>query len=238
MSCRYADAVLSFSDRVVALDHRDGSAYVLTLHHASASAEAAARSWLATARRSLEECAAQAAGQWHAGALVGAPWPPSHHSALHVTHPYKAAHPKDGRNVCAAALSTCSAVLDCDVQQSAAAAEVHSQAAPGNAEDACTQSAAHRGSRRLASSFALARDKAQYMRDVAVCQDALHRGDSYEICLTNVMTAAAPAFDAWGFYGLLRDINAAPHAAWLHCGQVCPRVLGVFSNKDAWHDEQ
>ena len=66
----------------------------------------------------------------------------------------------------------------------------------------------------------LARSKAQYMADIAACMDALHRGDSYEICLTNALSCRVRGWDAWAFYQVLRHINPAPHSAWLHCGEV------------------
>ena len=68
--------------------------------------------------------------------------------------------------------------------------------------------------------FELQRSEQRYLQDIAACQDALHRGDSYEICLTNALHARMPQLDAWRFYQTLRRVNAAPHAAWLHCGKV------------------
>lgn len=70
------------------------------------------------------------------------------------------------------------------------------------------------------ATFELQRSEQRYLRDIAACQDALHRGDSYEICLTNKLRASLPGLDPWRFYQTLRRVNAAPHAAWLHCGKV------------------
>jgi para-aminobenzoate synthetase len=67
--------------------------------------------------------------------------------------------------------------------------------------------------------FVLSRSKEQYLRDVGACMDALYCGDSYEICLTTSMQMAeCPS--AWEFYRVLRAVNPAPYAAWLHFGQV------------------
>lgn len=74
--------------------------------------------------------------------------------------------------------------------------------------------------------FQLRRCKQQYLRDVAACQEALHAGESYEICLTNSMHSQSYTADAWRFYTTLRGINPAPYSAWLHLGQVrTPPVL-------------
>jgi hypothetical protein len=51
--CRYADAVLSFADRVVALDHHEGVAYALTLHDGSEEGRRDALAWLRLATTSL-----------------------------------------------------------------------------------------------------------------------------------------------------------------------------------------
>jgi anthranilate/para-aminobenzoate synthase component I len=68
--------------------------------------------------------------------------------------------------------------------------------------------------------FVMHRSRAQYLRDIQACKDALFRGDSYEICLTNALVAPAAGIEPWGLYRTLRRVNAAPYAAWLHCGQV------------------
>ena len=72
--------------------------------------------------------------------------------------------------------------------------------------------------------FKLARSKAQYLRDVAACQQALHDGDSYEICLTTALVRPRPV-DALRLYRRLRKVNPAPYAAWMSFGaddlQIC-----------------
>lgn len=50
---RYADAVLSFADRVVVLDHHEGVAYALTLHDGAVDTRCDARTWLRLATSSL-----------------------------------------------------------------------------------------------------------------------------------------------------------------------------------------
>lgn len=43
---------------------------------------------------------------------------------------------------------------------------------------------------------------------------ALHDGESYEICLTTALVRT-PAVDAYQLYTSLRHLNPAPYAAWL-----------------------
>lgn len=72
--------------------------------------------------------------------------------------------------------------------------------------------------------FKLARSKQQYLKDVAACQQALHDGDSYEICLTTALVRPHPV-DALHLYRTLRKVNPAPYAAFMSFGadelQVC-----------------
>ncbi|MFE4456516.1 aminodeoxychorismate synthase [Nocardia tengchongensis] len=60
----------------------------------------------------------------------------------------------------------------------------------------------------------LTRGRARYLSDVAACQEKLHAGESYEICITD---SAYPAGDADGLtvYRTLRRCNPAPYAAFL-----------------------
>ncbi len=72
--------------------------------------------------------------------------------------------------------------------------------------------------------FRLARSEQQYLKDVAACQQALHDGDSYEICLTTALLRTHP-IDALNLYKTLRKVNPAPYAAWMSFGmddlQIC-----------------
>jgi para-aminobenzoate synthetase len=61
----------------------------------------------------------------------------------------------------------------------------------------------------------LARDRARYLDDIAICQRKLRQGESYEICLTNTARIAASAGDDYSFYRRLRRVNAAPYGAYL-----------------------
>jgi hypothetical protein len=70
------------------------------------------------------------------------------------------------------------------------------------------------------NSFRPARSRAQYLKDIDECKEALYEGNSYEICLTNALHCEVRNWDAWKFYRVLRKVNPAPYSAWLHCGEV------------------
>ncbi|MFI7669216.1 aminodeoxychorismate synthase component I [Nocardia sp. NPDC049526] len=59
------------------------------------------------------------------------------------------------------------------------------------------------------------RGRERYLADIAVCQERLHAGESYEICLTDTASMAAAEADGLDFYHTLRRSNPAPYAAYL-----------------------
>ncbi|MFI2282938.1 aminodeoxychorismate synthase component I [Nocardia beijingensis] len=61
----------------------------------------------------------------------------------------------------------------------------------------------------------LTRGRERYLADIAVCQQRLHAGESYEINLTDSATIPAAAADGLDFYRTLRRCNPAPYAAYL-----------------------
>ncbi|WP_330253589.1 aminodeoxychorismate synthase component I [Nocardia sp. NBC_00565] len=65
----------------------------------------------------------------------------------------------------------------------------------------------------VAPLFTRGRDR--YLADIAVCQERLHAGESYEICLTDSASMAARESDGLDFYRTLRRCNPAPYAAYL-----------------------
>lgn len=66
---------------------------------------------------------------------------------------------------------------------------------------------------------ALERGRERYLIDIAVCQDALRAGESYEICLTDTATVPATA-EGLDVYRTLRRCNPAPYAAYLRFGDL------------------
>ena len=75
------------------------------------------------------------------------------------------------------------------------------------------------GAHRASTAFALSRSQGRYRDDVEVCKRYLTAGHSYEICLTNEVTAAVDA-DPLDLYRRLRRANPAPFSAYLRCGDL------------------
>ncbi|MCM1128378.1 MAG: aminodeoxychorismate synthase component I [Alistipes senegalensis] len=66
----------------------------------------------------------------------------------------------------------------------------------------------------LDSPLTLRHNKAAYLEKIRQCQEALRQGESYEICLTNMASAATSA-DPWTAWRMLRRANPAPYGAYL-----------------------
>jgi para-aminobenzoate synthetase len=85
--------------------------------------------------------------------------------------------------------------------------------------------------------FTLARSHRQYLDDIAECKRQLIEGESYEICLTNRITAEISP-DPLALYRTLRRINPAPFSAYLRIGEAAvlssspERFLSV--GRDRW----
>ncbi|HET7121217.1 MAG TPA: aminodeoxychorismate synthase component I [Solirubrobacterales bacterium] len=69
------------------------------------------------------------------------------------------------------------------------------------------------------ATLSLARSKAQYVDDIETCLNRLAEGQSYEICLTNKLTADLDV-DPLTLYRRLRRANPAPFAAYLRLGDL------------------
>jgi aminodeoxychorismate synthase component I len=69
------------------------------------------------------------------------------------------------------------------------------------------------------SSVVARHDRAGYLAMIARCQDAIRQGESYEVCLTNTVTAAVD-LDPWQAYRYLRTLSPAPYAAYLQLGDM------------------
>ncbi|HEV7772781.1 MAG TPA: aminodeoxychorismate synthase component I [Conexibacter sp.] len=65
--------------------------------------------------------------------------------------------------------------------------------------------------------FHLSRSHQQYLDDIARCKQELTDGETYEICLTNKVTAEARP-DPLPLYRTLRRVNPAPFSAFLRVG--------------------
>jgi para-aminobenzoate synthetase len=85
--------------------------------------------------------------------------------------------------------------------------------------------------------FRLSRSHQQYLDDIAACKRYLIDGDSYEICLTNKITAEVRP-EPLALYRTLRRINPAPFSAYLRFGDAAvlssspERFLSI--GRDRW----
>jgi para-aminobenzoate synthetase len=83
----------------------------------------------------------------------------------------------------------------------------------------------------------LTRSHEQYLHDIATCKRRLIEGETYEICLTNKITAEA-SVEPLALYRTLRRVNPAPFAAYLRFGEHAilssspERFIGV--GRDRW----
>jgi para-aminobenzoate synthetase len=60
----------------------------------------------------------------------------------------------------------------------------------------------------------LRHDRPRYLELIACCQEAIKAGESYEVCLTNMVTGNGTV-DPWRAYQFLRAESPAPFGAWL-----------------------
>ncbi|WP_306206397.1 aminodeoxychorismate synthase component I [Actinoplanes sp. RD1] len=65
----------------------------------------------------------------------------------------------------------------------------------------------------------LRHDRDTYLGLIKECQAAIHEGETYEICLTNMLTVAG-AVPPWAAYRALRRVSPAPFGAYLGFGDV------------------
>lgn len=210
------DAAFWFADQLIAVDHQLGDVFLLALYDSSMEAGVAgADSWLQQTEARIRQLAA---------------------------HPPVAAdiHSRTGgantgcASVPAHAHAGSKQRYDQHQQPSQKANYCAAQAVSGNGT---APSAAQR-------SFHLLHSKQQYLANVAACQEALHDGESYELCLTTALQRGCAA-DPWQFYTTLRKVNAAPYAAWMQFGATNGTSAGAATANGtsngsavtgAWHD--
>jgi para-aminobenzoate synthetase len=89
--------------------------------------------------------------------------------------------------------------------------------------------------------FSLGRSREGYREDIEACKRWLRAGDSYEICLTNRITAETDA-EPLDLYRALRRANPAPFGAYLRFGELAvlssspERFLAV--DRDRWAESR
>jgi len=86
--------------------------------------------------------------------------------------------------------------------------------------------------------FRLHRGHQQYLDDIAECKRQLIDGESYEICLTNKISAELELGEPFALYRTLRRVNPAPFSAFLRFGEAAvlssspERFLSI--GRDRW----
>lgn len=111
-----------------------------------------------------------------------------------------------------------------DLQEAALAWLEQAERTVAAVTDAAPATQAHSPTGSSQTAYALAeasleRDRATYLKDIASIVDKLKAGESYEVCLTNTARLAVPT-DAFAYYRVLRQRNAAPYAAFLSLGAL------------------
>lgn len=72
------------------------------------------------------------------------------------------------------------------------------------------------------------RNRSGYLEDISACLNALHSGESYELCLTTKLQHANRV-DPFKLYMELRTRNPSMHGAWLNFGKDVPKVRKISS---------
>ncbi|WP_028267583.1 aminodeoxychorismate synthase component I [Arthrobacter sp. MA-N2] len=60
----------------------------------------------------------------------------------------------------------------------------------------------------------------EYKAKIAIAQEQIAEGNTYEVCLTTTVTATDPGLDPWESYLALRKRNPAPFASYLRFGEL------------------
>ncbi|MEV5414191.1 aminodeoxychorismate synthase component I [Thermopolyspora sp. NPDC052614] len=75
------------------------------------------------------------------------------------------------------------------------------------------------GSPGRAGRVRLRHDRDRYLELIAACQEAIVQGETYEVCLTNMLHVSGE-FDPWECYRAMRAISPATFGAYLRLGPV------------------
>ncbi|MEU4210834.1 aminodeoxychorismate synthase component I [Streptomyces sp. NPDC026206] len=111
--------------------------------------------------------------------------------------------------------TTCLMALAEDGDEEAARAWLRAAAAAlddvaGQAPGPCEPPAPQQGTK-----VRLRHDREGYLKLIDACQEEIKAGETYEVCLTNMIEAEATDFDAWHAYRFLRRTSPAPFGAYL-----------------------
>ncbi len=87
----------------------------------------------------------------------------------------------------------------------------------------------------------LRHDRRAYTDRIRASLDEIHAGESYEICLTNMLEADG-SLDPWPAYRFLRHANPVPFAAYLRCGDFsvlsCSPERMLRIDRDGWAESK
>ncbi|DBA94765.1 TPA: hypothetical protein ACH3X1_002311 [Trebouxia sp. C0004] len=239
------DAAMFLADRFVAVDHHNNDVFLVALvQPQSETSEAAAQQWLHSTHTTIQTMLSNTSLSSHRGAvgfgssssLAGSSQTHQHMdtASSDVAMSEDAWSHRDQRGSFGSLdslltdYSTLSAVEAKQHHLKSAENDVHRCATAQSPTDSSHPQQAdtsnHQQYTDAIPPFRLARSQQQYLEDVAACQQALHNGDSYEICLTTALLRTHP-MDALHLYRTLRKVNPAPYAAWMSFGmddlQIC-----------------
>ncbi|MGH3765835.1 MAG: aminodeoxychorismate synthase component I [Pseudonocardiaceae bacterium] len=65
----------------------------------------------------------------------------------------------------------------------------------------------------------LRHERSRYLELIGLCHEAIKAGESYEVCLTNMVAGTGPV-DPWQAYRILRVESPVPFGAWLRLGDL------------------
>lgn len=243
------DAAMFLADRFVAVDHHSNDVFLVTLvQPQSETSEAAAQQWLHSTRTTIQTMLSNIPLSSHRGAvgfgssssLAGSSQTHQHMdtASSDVAMSDDDWSHRDQRG----SFGSLDSLLTDQITHSAVEAEQHHPECGDKHVQPCgtgesPEDSSHPQQADTSKTykqpvactdaippFRLARSEQQYLRDVAACQQALHDGDSYEICLTTALLRTHP-IDALHLYKTLRKVNPAPYAAWMSFGmddlQIC-----------------
>jgi len=108
---------------------------------------------------------------------------------------------------------------EADAWLDATAARLEALAAAGPGDDWCLDPPGAGQRHQSLREPRLARGRGRYLEDIEACREALRRGESYELCLTNRVEAEVDA-DPLDLYRRLRRANPAPFGAYLRFGDL------------------
>ncbi|GAB4816940.1 hypothetical protein N2152v2_003986 [Parachlorella kessleri] len=212
------DASLFLADRLLAVDHLEGDIYLLALYELGSSSGGASNDPPCEPAGSSGKRARECRGGCCSGGGGS--------STLGAEGSCSRGVSGAGRGATLAAAEEWVGKTAARVRQLARDGQQAQQQQQPRQQAQQADQATSRAQQRKAAGpppFRLREGRAQYLKNVQACKQALHDGESYEVCLTTVLSREG-APDARQLYTALRAVNPAPYAAWLSFGAGGPQV--------------